>query len=82
MARLIFLGTSNAISDEIHENTHMVLVGEKRTVLIDCPNNPLQRFKKGRRGLFPDKRSGLDTFSSRPRFGRATIPDEYVADGS
>ena len=46
MAKLIFLGTSNAISDEKHENTHMVLVGEKRTVLIDCPNNPILRFQK------------------------------------
>jgi ribonuclease Z len=46
MAKLIFLGTSNAISDEDHENTHMAVVGEKRTVLIDCPNNPFLRFQK------------------------------------
>ena len=45
MAKLIFLGTSNAISDENHENTHMVLVGEERIVLIDCPNNPIIRFQ-------------------------------------
>jgi ribonuclease Z len=45
MAKLIFLGTSNAISDEHHENTHMVLVGDERTVLIDCPNNPIMRFQ-------------------------------------
>jgi len=46
MAKLIFLGTSNAISGEDHENTHMVLVGENRTVLIDCPNSPFMRFQK------------------------------------
>ena len=46
MAKLVFLGTSNAISGEDHENTHMLLVGEKRTVLIDCPNSPFLRFKK------------------------------------
>jgi ribonuclease Z len=46
MAKLIFLGTSNAISNENHENTHMVVVGEKRVVLIDCPNSPIQRFQK------------------------------------
>jgi ribonuclease Z len=46
MARLIFLGTSNAISGEDHENTHMILVGENRTVLIDCPSSPLLRFQK------------------------------------
>ena len=45
MSKLIFLGTSNALPSEEHENTHMVLVGEKRTVLIDCPNSPLQRFQ-------------------------------------
>jgi ribonuclease Z len=57
MARLILLGTSNAISSEDHENTHMVLVGDDRTVLIDCPNNPLLRFKKA--GLAPDQLSDL-----------------------
>ena len=46
MAKLIFLGTSNAIPDENHENTHMVVVGEKRTVLIDCVNSPILRFQK------------------------------------
>ena len=45
MAKLIFLGTSNAISDANHENTHMVLVGKERIVLIDCPNNPIMRFQ-------------------------------------
>ena len=46
MAKLIFLGTSNAISDASHENTHMVVTGEKRVVLIDCPNSPIQRLQK------------------------------------
>jgi ribonuclease Z len=46
MPRLIFLGTSNAIPDEHHENTHMVIVGKQRVVLIDCVDNPILRFKK------------------------------------
>jgi ribonuclease Z len=46
MTKLIFLGTSNALSSEDHENTHMVILGEQRTVLIDCPNSPLLRFQK------------------------------------
>jgi ribonuclease Z len=46
MAKLIFLGTSNAIPGMDHENTHMVLVGENHTVLIDCPNSPFLRFQK------------------------------------
>ncbi len=46
MAELIFLGTANAIPDETHENTHMVLVGENQTVLIDCVNNPIIRLQQ------------------------------------
>ena len=46
MPKLYFLGTSNAIPDEHHENTHMLLVGEKRVVLIDCANSPILRFKR------------------------------------
>ena len=46
MPKLIILGTSNAIPDEHHENTHMALIGEKRTVLIDCVNNPIIRLRQ------------------------------------
>jgi ribonuclease Z len=46
MPKLIILGTSNAIPDEKHENTHMVLVGETRTILIDCVNSPILRLQK------------------------------------
>jgi len=41
--KLIILGSSNAVPDEQHENTHMVLVGQQRSVLIDCPGNPIRR---------------------------------------
>ncbi len=43
MAKLIILGSSNAIPDADHENTHMVLAGKTRTVLIDSPGTPLVR---------------------------------------
>ncbi len=46
MAKLIFLGTSNAIPDESHDNTHLAIIGEKRQVLIDCGNNPIIRLKQ------------------------------------
>ena len=46
MPKLIFLGTSNAIPDENHENTHMVVVGLERTVLIDCVSSPILRLQK------------------------------------
>jgi len=46
MPKLIFLGTSNAIPDESHENTHMAVVGEDHFLLIDCVNNPIVRMKQ------------------------------------
>ncbi len=46
MPQLIFLGTSNAIPDETHENTHLVLVCATRMVLIDCVNNQILRLRK------------------------------------
>ncbi len=46
MAKVIILGSSNAIPDEKHENTHMAIVGQKNTLLIDCVNNPIVRLPK------------------------------------
>jgi ribonuclease Z len=43
MAKLIILGSSNAIPDEHHENTHMAVAGDKNIVLIDCVSNPILR---------------------------------------
>jgi ribonuclease Z len=45
MPRLIILGTSNAVPSEDHENTHMVLVGGERSVLIDCVSSPILRLE-------------------------------------
>lgn len=46
MARLILLGTSNAIPAEDHENTHMALVGTEGVVLIDCVGTPKVRLAR------------------------------------
>jgi ribonuclease Z len=46
MSKLIVLGSSNAIATEGHENTHMVLAGQERTVLVDCVSSPLLRLKR------------------------------------
>jgi ribonuclease Z len=46
MPKVIILGSSNAIPDEKHENSHMALVGDDRLVLIDCVNNPIIRLRK------------------------------------
>jgi ribonuclease Z len=46
MPKVIILGSSNAIPTVDHENTHMVVVGEERIVLVDCVSNPLLRLEK------------------------------------
>jgi ribonuclease Z len=46
MPKLIILGSANAISDEKHENSHMVIQGRERTIMIDCVNNPLLRLRR------------------------------------
>lgn len=43
MAKLVILGSSNAIPDPEHENTHMALIANERTLLIDSGNNPVVR---------------------------------------
>jgi ribonuclease Z len=46
MAKLIILGTSNAIPDPSRENTHMAVVGKRGTVLIDCVGTPVVHLGK------------------------------------
>ncbi len=43
MPKLIILGTSNAIADPEHENSHMALVEENGVVLVDCVGTPVVR---------------------------------------
>lgn len=45
MAKLIILGSSNALSSTDNENTHMILVGEERIVMVDCVNSPIHRLE-------------------------------------
>jgi len=46
MPKLIILGSSNAIPDELHENTHMAVVGQAGSLLIDCASTPIVRLNK------------------------------------
>jgi len=46
MAKVIILGSSNAVATEGHDNTHMVFVGKDRTVMVDCVSSPLLRLEK------------------------------------
>ncbi|NDJ86145.1 MAG: MBL fold metallo-hydrolase [Chloroflexi bacterium] len=46
MARLIILGSSSAVSDAEHDNTHFVLQGDHSVVLVDCGSNPVVKLRR------------------------------------
>lgn len=46
MPKVIILGSSNAVPTSKAENTHMVIVGENRTVLVDAVSNPISRLEQ------------------------------------
>jgi len=46
MGQVVILGSSNAIPDEIQDNTHMLVKSGRRVILIDTANNPIPRLGK------------------------------------
>jgi ribonuclease Z len=46
MPKVIILGSSNAVPSKDHENTHMVILGRERTILVDCVSNPVVRLEQ------------------------------------
>jgi ribonuclease Z len=46
MAKIVILGSSNAVAHKDHENTHLVITGRERVVLVDCPGNPILRLER------------------------------------
>jgi ribonuclease Z len=46
MPKVIILGSSNAIPTMNNENTHMVIVGEERMLLVDSVSSPIQRLEQ------------------------------------
>jgi ribonuclease Z len=46
MPKVIVLGSSNAVPSIGHENTHLVIVGRQRTILVDCVSNPVVRLEQ------------------------------------
>lgn len=46
MPKVIILGSSNAVPSKDHENTHLVIVGKERTILVDCVSNPVVRLEQ------------------------------------
>jgi ribonuclease Z len=57
MAKLIILGSANAVPDQDHENTHMAVVGKESTLLIDCVSNPIVRLSRA--GIELDHLTGI-----------------------
>lgn len=46
MARVVILGSSNSIPTPENENTHLLVVGARQSVLIDCVSNPVVRLQQ------------------------------------
>ena len=46
MARLVILGSASPMPDENHNNTYMLLQGERDNILIDCAGCPLQTLQR------------------------------------
>ncbi len=46
MAKVIILGSSNAVPTMDHENTHLAIIGETRSILVDCVSNPVVRLEQ------------------------------------
>lgn len=73
MAKLIILGTANAVPSPGYENTHLAIQREGGIALIDCPGNPINRLEEAGLDLFrvdhillthfhPDHVSGTPSF--------------------
>ncbi len=71
--KIVILGSSGAIPDESHENTHFLIQGESQTVLVDCPPGAFLRVNKVGIGVeqitdlilthfHPDHVSGISQF--------------------
>jgi len=44
--KVIILGSSNAVPTKDHENTHLVIIGDERMILVDCVSNPIVRLEQ------------------------------------
>jgi len=46
MAKIIILGTANAVSAENNENTHLLIQNGGRVILVDCVGSPVPRLAR------------------------------------
>jgi ribonuclease Z len=51
MTKLIILGSSNAVASSEHDNSHMVIIGSERKVLIDSASSPVLRLHRAGVGI-------------------------------
>lgn len=47
MQRVIILGSASAVPTREQENTHLLVLAGKRTILVDCPGTPVVRIAEG-----------------------------------
>jgi ribonuclease Z len=92
MTDIIFLGTSKAIPNSDHQNSHLVVRSGERVILVDCGVNPLVRLRQvgidplSLTDLFvthfhPDHVSGLPLFLMNLwLLGRKKTLDIYALD--
>ncbi|GAP15136.1 metal-dependent hydrolases of the beta-lactamase superfamily III [Longilinea arvoryzae] len=52
MGTIVILGSANAVPDQYHENTHLLIQEGDRAVLVDCTGNPIAELN--RTGVSPD----------------------------
>ena len=57
MPKLVILGSSAAVPDANHENTHLALLSGQKILLVDCVSNPIARL--GQAGLDLNKITNL-----------------------
>jgi len=48
MPKVTFLGTASAVPDANHQNSHLIIEGGNRVVLVDCPGNPFVRLEQAK----------------------------------
>ncbi len=52
MGTIVILGSANAIPDQYHENTHLLVQEGRRAILVDCTGNPNAEFNRA--GVGPE----------------------------
>ncbi|HWQ04952.1 MAG TPA: ribonuclease Z [Longilinea sp.] len=46
MGKIVILGSANAVPDENHANTHLLIQEGSRAILVDCPENPIVKLRQ------------------------------------